>query len=80
LYYDIKALYEIDFLNNECGCTIVVCHVHDVQSKKKILNVKIKDGNQCIKSTRQMKAQVDTTPKKKKSKQSTKKRVKILCK
>ncbi len=65
MYYDIKALYEIDFLNNECGYTIVVCHVHDVQSKKKTFNIKIKEGNPFIKSTRQMRAQVDTTQKKK---------------
>jgi hypothetical protein len=67
LYYDIKAFYEIDFLNDECGCTIVVCLVHDVQSKKKTLNIKIKDDNPSIKSTRQIRAQVDTTQKKTKA-------------
>jgi len=72
LYYDIKALYEIDFLNNECGCIIVLCHVHDVK-RKKPLNIKFKDGNPSIKSTKQMKAQIDTSQKKEnKNKQSTK--------
>jgi hypothetical protein len=40
----------------------------------KTLYIKIKDGILSIKSTRQMKAQVNTTQRKNKSKQSTKKK------
>jgi len=44
------------------------------RKKEKPCKIKIKDGNPSIKSTRQMKTQVDTTQKKKKkSKQSKKK-------
>jgi hypothetical protein len=57
-----------------------VCHVHDVQSKKKTFNIKIKEGNPFIKSTRQMKAQVDTTQKKRKKQTMNKNKVKTLCK
>jgi len=42
----------------------------------KTLYIKIKDGILSIKSTRQMKAQVNTTQRKNKSKQSTKKKKK----
>jgi hypothetical protein len=49
--------------------------------RKKTLYIKIKDDNLSIKSTRQMRAQVDTTPKKNESKQSTRnKEKKTLCK
>jgi hypothetical protein len=39
---------------------------------RKTMYIKIKDRNSSIKSTRQMKAQVDTTQRKNKSEQSTK--------
>jgi hypothetical protein len=46
-----------------------------------MLYIKIKDENPSIKSTRQMKAQVNTTQKGKKNKKSTKnKENKTLCK
>jgi hypothetical protein len=44
----------------------------------KTLYIKIKDGILSIKSTRQMKAQVNTTQRKNKSKQSTKKKKKPM--
>jgi len=40
----------------------------------------MKDGNLSIKSTKQMKTQVDTTQRKNKTKQSTKNKETILCK
>jgi hypothetical protein len=38
------------------------------EKKRKIQYIKIKDRNPSIKSTKQMRAQVDTTPRKNKSK------------
>ncbi len=38
---------------------------HDFMQRRNTLYIKIKDGNPSIKSTRQMRARVDTTPKKK---------------
>jgi hypothetical protein len=42
------------------------------QIRRKTLYIKIKDGNPSIKSTRQMRAQVDTTQKKRKKKKELK--------
>jgi hypothetical protein len=51
------------------------------KEEKKPCKSKIKDGNPFIKSTRQMRTQVDTTQRKKKQKQSiNKNQIKILCK
>jgi hypothetical protein len=47
---------------------------------RKALYIKIKYGNPSIKSTRQMKAQENTSQRKNESKQSTKKKGKTLCK
>jgi hypothetical protein len=47
--------------------------------KKKTLYIKIKDENQSIKSTRQMRAQVNTTQRKNKSKQSTEIKLKLYA-
>jgi len=44
--------------------------------EKRTLRMKIKDGSSSIKSTRQMKAQVDTTQRKKKKKKTKKKKKK----
>jgi hypothetical protein len=48
--------------------------------KGKTLYVKIKDENPSIKITRQMRARVDITQRKNKSKPSTKNKGKTLCK
>jgi hypothetical protein len=45
----------------------------------KTLDIKIKDGIPSIKSTRQMRTQVDTTKRKNKSKQSTKNKKKTYA-
>jgi hypothetical protein len=51
-----------------------------VVKRRKIMYIKIKDENPSIKGMRQMRAQVNTTKRKNKSKQSTKVKVKILFK
>jgi hypothetical protein len=48
--------------------------------KGRTLYIKIKDENPSIKSTRQMRAHVDITQRKNKSKPSTKNKEKNLCK
>jgi hypothetical protein len=50
-----------------------------ILSRRKTMYIKIKDGIPSIKSTRQMKVQVDTTQRKNKSKQSTKNKKKIYA-
>jgi hypothetical protein len=54
-----------------------LCFISD---EEKPFYIKIKDENPSIKSTRQMRTQVNTTQRKIKSKQSTKIKLKILYK
>jgi hypothetical protein len=67
---------DYNFFSN-LRCIFVIC-----LQKRKTMYIKLNNGNPSIKSTRQMKAQVNTTERRKnESQQSTKnKEKKILCK